>query len=155
MPMGLRRPTAMTARRLKYTPHRKVDVMFKLACFSLLVSGCAASGATQDHITTVSMTDPANARRAAPMPIDPKLPSVDRIAERVRLELGSEATTDVKLCIRPSGKVASVLLVGGSALPAFDLAVVDDAADWRFPALPGPDTLESCENAKVVYRSYR
>jgi hypothetical protein len=129
--------------------------MLKLACVSLLVSGCAARGTAPNYSSTVSVLDADMARRVAPMPIAPKLPSVDRIAERVRLELGASATTDVQLCIHPSGKVASVLLVGGSSLPAFDAAVVDDASEWRFPTLPGPETLQSCEQAKVVYRSYR
>jgi hypothetical protein len=129
-----------------------VDIVFRFACLSLLLSSCAA-GAAQDRNTTVSVLADQDSQRLVPTPIDPKLPSVDRIAYQVHREFGSSASTDLRLCVHPNGEVASVLLIGGSSLPAFDLAVVDDAAEWKFTKLPGPSSLERCEKAKVVYLS--
>jgi hypothetical protein len=127
--------------------------MFK-AFVTVLVAGCATTN-LPDHNTTVSIIGSDEAGRIAPLPIDPTLPSVDRIADRVRYTLGASAMTELELCVRPSGKVASVELVGASALPAFDLAVVDDASAWKFTSLPGPEKLETCELADVAYRASR
>ena len=78
--------------------------------------------------------DPAT--RIARVPIAPETPDTDRLANQIRHVLGSQAVAEVKLCVRPSGRTVSVELVGGSALPAFDQAVVRDALPWQFAAIP-------------------
>jgi hypothetical protein len=135
-------------------------LMLKLALFSLCLAACATGGlhvdldaATPAHTRLDLASTPATVQ-ITPRPLDPSLPSVDRIASRIRHELGPVATADLKLCVRPSGKIASVELVGGSALPAFDLAVVKDASMWQFAAMPGPESLQSCRLATVVYRPH-
>jgi hypothetical protein len=97
----------------------------------------------------------APALQITPSPIDPRMPSVDRLASRIRAELGTTASTDLHVCVRPSGKVASVTLVGGSAMPDFDLAMVKDASAWQFTSMPGPDTLQTCRTVTIAYHPHR
>jgi len=93
--------------------------------------------------------------RITPSPIDPQMPTVDRLANRIRGEIAGSTSTDLAVCVRPSGKVASVELVGGSAMPDLDLAIVKDASAWQFTAMPGPETLQSCRTVTVAYRAHR
>ena len=88
-------------------------------------------------------------------PLDLDMPNTGRLTNQIRAVLGANAVTEIKMCIRPSGKVASVELVGGSALPAFDQAVVRDALAWQFAAIPGPETVQSCELVTIAYRPHR
>ena len=92
--------------------------------------------------------------RVMPAPIDPKMPTVDRLAGRMRDDRKAMTSTELNVCVRPSGKVASVVLVGGSAFPELDLAMVKDASAWQFTTMPGPDTLQSCRVITVAYRAH-
>jgi hypothetical protein len=134
--------------------------MFKIALL-LSLGACAAGGLAIDRDAAphakarldLSVTEPS--WQITPSPIDVKMPSVDRLASRVRAQLGTTASTDLHVCVRPSGKVASVTLVGGSAMPELDLAMVKDASAWQFTSLPGPDTLQTCRTVTIAYHPHR
>jgi len=134
--------------------------MFKIALL-LSLGACAAGGLAIDRESAphakarldLSVTE--SSWEVTPSPVDPKLPSVDRLASRVRAALGSTASTDLQVCVRPSGKVASVTLVGGSAMPELDLAMVKDASAWQFTTMPGPDTLQTCRVVTIAYHPHR
>ncbi|HEV7555756.1 MAG TPA: hypothetical protein VGO00_09895 [Kofleriaceae bacterium] len=134
--------------------------MLKIALL-LSLGACAAGGLAIDREAAphakarldLSASEPS--WQITPSPVDPKLPSVDRLASRVRAELGSTTNTDLHVCVRPSGKVASVTLVGGSAMPDLDLAMVKDASAWQFASMPGPDTLQTCRTVTIAYHPHR
>src|SRR5262245_26266980 len=135
--------------------------MNKLVLLAIPLAACAAGGFHVDVDSTphamprlsLHAADPTT--RLARVPIAPETPNTDRLANQIRHVLGSEAVTEIKLCVRPSGKTVSVELVGGSALPAFDQAVVRDALAWQFAAIPGPDSVQSCELVAITYRPHR
>lgn len=127
----------------------------------LTLGACAAGNLARDRDTAPrarAHLDLASAEptlRITPSPIDPQMPTVDRLANRLRGEIGDATSTDLAVCVRPSGKVASVELVGGSAMPELDLAIVKDASAWQFTAMPGPETVQSCRTVTVAYRSHK
>jgi TonB family protein len=53
--------------------------------------------------------------------------------------------------VSPQGAVTDVKLLEASALPAFDTAVLRDARAWRFTAMPGPASVQTCERATLRY----
>lgn len=92
--------------------------------------------------------DPASP--AFPAAIDPKLPSVDRIARLVEAEFGARAAAEVDLCVSRAGRVVGVSLVRATQSPAFDLAVVHDVAEWQFAASAAmADRI--CKRATISY----
>ena len=117
--------------------------MIKIATLAALAS-CAA--------TTPPSTEVA---RVIPVPIDPQLPSVDRIANRVVAELGTSPSDELKVCVHPAGNIASVELVGGTSFLPFDDAVVEDASEWKFTPTPGPATVQTCELTTIAYHAPR
>ena len=90
-----------------------------------------------------------------PQAIDPQLRSADRLARTIDAQLGQQASVDVRLCVTPAGRVASATLARGSSLDTFDAAVLSDVQAWQFAAMPGPESLQSCELATIVYRPHR
>jgi len=86
--------------------------------------------------------------------IDTKVPNVDQIGRRVRFELGDTARAKLEMCIKPDGRVARVALLETSRLAAFDQALLRDATDWQFAALPGPSTIEHCRPVNIEYRAW-
>ena len=131
--------------------------MLKLSLLSLSLAACATTGATtldRDAAPRAKVkldlaaTGADTVFRAA---LDPQLPSVDRIARAVRLNLGATASAELDLCITPAGGVKHLRLVRGSSYTAFDQALLRDAAAWQFASLPGPDTVMSCSRATIAY----
>ncbi len=90
-----------------------------------------------------------------PAVVEPRLPSADRIAPRIRTLLGETASADVHLCVAPAGNVTSVALARGSTMPAFDHAMMNDVTAWQFAAQPGPATVRTCERFTISYRTHR
>jgi hypothetical protein len=84
----------------------------------------------------------------------PRLPSVDRIAHRVRAQLGDEAIAAIELCVAADGHVTKVALLEGSSYEPFNAALVRDVQEWQFASLPGSTAtkpLQTCERATVKY----
>jgi TonB family protein len=93
--------------------------------------------------------------RLLPHAIEPLLPSADRIARVVEARLGDTAMVDVHYCVSPQGRVTAAKLERSSSFDAFDQAVMSDLLGWQFSTQPGPDALQTCETATVVYRPHR
>lgn len=108
---------------------------------------------TRSHLH-LDLVPHADAARVFPGAIDPRLPSADRVAHQIRATFGDTASIEVRLCVAPEGRVTSVEVVRGSSLPAFDQLVIADAMRWRFAALPGPDSVRTCEQATITYRPH-
>jgi TonB family protein len=129
----------------------------------LMFSACASSGTlgidpqTSSPHARVSLQTPAadETKQLFPQAIDPQLPSADRLARVIDARLGEQASVAVRFCVTPAGHVASATLERSSTLPLFDDAVLADVQDWQFAALPGPDTVKSCEITTIVYRPHR
>lgn len=90
--------------------------------------------------------------RLVPHAIEPMLPSADRLSHVIAARLGERADVDVRYCVSPAGQVISAELARGSALPAFDQAVMSDIVTWQFAVQPGPAHVKSCQTATIVYR---
>jgi hypothetical protein len=135
--------------------------MTKLVLLAIPLAACAAGGVHVDldsaphAMPQLSLHAIDATKRVTRVPIAPDMPNTERLANQIRHVFGSQAVTDIKLCIRPSGKTVSAELVGGSALPAFDQAVVRDALAWQFAAIPGPESLQSCQLVAITYRPHR
>jgi len=99
----------------------------------------------------LDLTLETGAKASFPSAVEPRLPSVDRIAHHVRARLGDDATAALELCVSPAGRVTKVSMIQGSTYEPFDAAVVRDAQAWRFTTMPGPDSLQSCERVEVTY----
>ena len=89
-----------------------------------------------------------------PAALDPAVPSVDRIGREVRGTLGDHAVAQLDLCVSPSGRVTKLALAESSSFDEFDAALLRDAQSWRFAAMPGPDTIQICQRARVTYLPY-
>ena len=130
--------------------------MLKPIITSLSIStlvACAVGPATRPFEPARTMScaitaEPANA--AFPVAIDPKLPSVDRIARLVEAELGARAAAEVKLCVLPAGRVVAVSLVRKTQSHAFDAAVLHDVAEWQFTT-PTTTAGRICKRATISY----
>ena len=136
-----------------------------LAAFCMSLAACASGGAglareAAPHAAArFERASAADTSPVFPVAKNPQLRSADRIAGAIRSELGGVASADVRLCVAPDGHVRAVSLVRGSSLAAFDEAVLHDAADWQFSALPGSSTfasgLRTCQVATITYRAHR
>jgi len=127
----------------------------------LVFSACASSGTlgidpqTPTHARVTLVPAVADTAQVIPQAIDPQLPSADRLARVIDARLGEQASIAVRFCVTPAGRVASAKLERSSTLASFDDAVLTDVQDWRFAAQPGPETLQTCESATIVYRPHR
>lgn len=135
--------------------------MWKFAVLSLLISGCAIGTQGFDRETAprahvdLDFTASADGARSIKQPaVDTAVPTVDRMARRVRFELGDAASAKLELCVTPEGKVSKAALLESSKLEAFDQALVRDAATWQFATLPGPEGLETCSATKIEYHPW-
>lgn len=99
----------------------------------------------------LDLTAEAGVQATFPSAVEPRLPSVDRIAHHVRARLGDDATAALELCVSPAGRVTKVSMIQGSTYEPFDNAVLRDAQAWQFTTMPGPDSLQSCERVKITY----
>jgi hypothetical protein len=109
------------------------------------------TGASQVRLDFTA-TDTDNARAAFPDALDPRLPSADRMGTRIHAVLGDTAQAAVRLCVAPSGKVASVELERGSSMIDFDAALLNDIQAWQFAEMPGPANVKTCERFTISYR---
>lgn len=131
--------------------------MSKLVVLASL-SACATTGALDREVVGARASVQLDRRAggaapAFPTAVEPSVPSIDRIAYSVRARLGEVATAELELCVAPNGEVTKVALAKSSSFEAFDDALVRDAHDWRFAAMPGPATVQSCRHATVAYRA--
>ena len=135
----------------------------KTVLAALLLSACATTGTPTTFGTEPSRTGSrvqldlvphADASRVFPAAIDPRLPRADRLSTQIRAELGETASLEVRLCVAPQGTVASVEVLRGSSLEAFDQSVIADAMSWQFEALPGPASVKTCERATITYHPH-
>ncbi|MCX5741815.1 MAG: TonB family protein [Proteobacteria bacterium] len=142
---------------------RSSPMFLALAVSSL--SACATSGALDQPVDPTRGSHAAvrldftartdDARPVFPAVVDPRLPSADRIAPRIRARAGVVVSADVQLCVSPTGHVASVELARGSTFAAFDDAMMRDVVGWQFAPTPGPGALKSCERFTISYRPHR
>ena len=137
--------------------------MSKLVVLSLALSACATGGLTtidRDTATHAKIQFQAAAvadglRSAFPKAIEPALPSVDRLAYHIRARTADDLVAAVNLCVSPAGRVTKVSLVRASSFAPFDGALLRDLESWRFAELPGPQSLEVCNEATISYRPPR
>jgi TonB family protein len=90
-----------------------------------------------------------------PKAVSTDVVNANRVQHQVRARLGERATAELDLCVSPQGTVTKVALARSSSLPAFDDAILRDAEEWKFEALPGPATAQSCTRAIVAYTPHR
>lgn len=136
--------------------------MNKLAITATVLASACATGRTivaEHDAPTPARVHLALARQADtaavfPTAIAPTLPRVDRIGREVRGTLGDRATAAIDLCVSAAGNVTKVALVESSSFAQFDKALLADLERWQFAAMPGPDSLQTCERAKITYRPY-
>lgn len=136
----------------------------KLAVLALAlipVAGCAASaiergpavaaeprsGVKLDLIVAESSTEPSFPARLTP-PTTPV--AADRLAHRVRAELGGQARADLQLCVGGDGAVTAAEVVRTSGITALDAALVADARTWRYQPLAAA-TATACQNVEIAY----
>lgn len=139
--------------------------MSKLGLVVILLSACATTTGTLERepaprarVQLDLAPAAADHARVFPAAIEPRVPSVDRIHRDVRAQLGDEVVAAIDLCVTADGRVTKVALAQGTTFAAFDDALVRDAAQWRFAALPGHTTavrLQTCERATVKYLAPR
>ncbi|MFN0246586.1 MAG: hypothetical protein ACKV2T_06735 [Kofleriaceae bacterium] len=123
------------------------------------VSACASFTGVTDrdqhapragiHLSLAPNADAA--KQIVPAAIDPRLPSVDRMATRIRYELGSTVHAELSLCVNPAGDVMDVALTRTTGLSELDTAIVDDVRVWQFAELPGASALRTCQRATLAY----
>jgi TonB family protein len=129
---------------------------------SVALAACATAGlpqssdplAPRSHVVLDFGAAPNDdAQLVRPVALDPRLPSVDRIASQLHYELGDTAQATLKLCVAPAGNVTSATITQSSSSTAFDGALIHDITSWRFAATPGLANVQSCSVATVVYRT--
>jgi hypothetical protein len=124
---------------------------------SLLASACASTTGVIDRDVAprtgvqLSLVPSADAKQVIPAAIDPRLPSVDRMATQIRYELGSTVHAELSLCVNPAGDVTDVALTRTTGLSDLDTAIVDDVRAWQFAELPGASSLRTCQRATLAY----
>jgi TonB family protein len=132
----------------------------------LSLSACATSGAldhpsdpTTGRGSSVQLDFSARGEDAAqpvfPAAIDPRLPSADRVAPRIRQVLGENVTADVDLCVGGDGHVTSATVAKSSSNDAFDRSMLHDINEWQFEATPGAGAHKMCERFTISYRVHR
>jgi TonB family protein len=132
--------------------------MSALAISTLAVSACASTTGVLDRESSprtgvqLSLVPAVDAVHVIPDAIDPRMPRVDRMARRIKFELGDQVTAELSLCVNPSGNVMDVAIARSSGLSEVDTAILDDVRAWQFAELPGPTTLRTCQHATLAYR---
>lgn len=82
-----------------------------------------------------------------------ELPAADRLVHRINAEHGGVLSTQVRLCVAPSGAVADVDLLDSSGMSEYDRAVVETVQGWQYTAYPAPEGVKVCEKLTVSYRA--
>lgn len=129
----------------------------KSVLFLVLASACASTTGVMDRDVAprtgvqLALVPVADAVQVIPAAIDPRLPSVDRMATRIRYEIGSTVTAELSLCVNPDGNVTDVALIRTTGLAELDTAITDDVRAWQFAELPGASTLRTCQRATLAY----
>ena len=124
----------------------------------VLVSACASTTGVLDRDVAprtgvqLSFVPAPDAEQVIPAAIDPRLPSVDRMATKVRYEIGETITAELSVCVSPDGNVTDVALAGSTGLSDLDTAIIDDVRAWQFAELPGASTLRTCQRTTLAYR---
>jgi TonB family protein len=128
----------------------------------VLLSACATTGTlgvdpqSSSHARVELVPAAADdSHQVVPQAIEPQLPSADRLAHVIDARLGERASVDVRFCVTPAGHVTKATLERGSTMPSFDDAVMSDVVNWQFASQPGPETVQTCETATIVYRPHR
>lgn len=122
-----------------------------------LAAGCASTGtvlsprettSSNSRLTlTLEHTDAVAAREFPARASLARLPTADRARLSGRLVAG------VKLCVAPSGKVASFDLERSSEVDAFDRALAADMIGWAYEPYAAPKNLRVCERLTVQYNA--
>ena len=127
---------------------------------ALFTAACATTGPTMDREpsqrakVTLDLSAPTEEAAVFPALDQPRLPSVDRIAHRVRAQLGDVVVASIELCVSAGGNVTRVAMLEGTSYEPFNAAVLRDIAQWQFASMPGATSqqaLQTCERAKVKY----
>ena len=135
--------------------------MRNLISLSLILSACATGGlpstaeptGPRAHVQLdFAAADRDDVEPVRPVVLDPKVPSVDRLATQLKYELGDTCGATLRLCVAPSGHVNSATITKSSTSPDFDAALLHDIASWQFAQMPGPANVQSCRIATVLYR---
>jgi TonB family protein len=130
----------------------------------------AAGIATLAVTSAPALADPGAKRNAASpstaTPMDPADNAARGFPARLRSDLGrahqigsglargsAVLTTQVRVCIRPTGAVDDVKLMKGSGRRAFDAAVLDSAVRWAYSPYAAPRNARVCGAVSVVYRA--
>lgn len=132
----------------------------KLGLSLFFVSACATTQPLDTHDPAsrakvrLDLSTAPEIARVFPRVVEPRLPSVDRIAHQVRARLGDDSIAAVDLCIAPDGRVTKVTLAAETTYAPFDTALVHDVKQWRFSPRPGATAtpqLQTCERATIKY----
>ena len=144
--------------------HAEKEIFMRAILLAVSLSACATTGALDHSADATGSTSRVqldfsaraeDAKATFPAVMQPRLPSADRIAPRLATLGGDSLSADVRLCVRPDGKVANATLSQSSQVVAFDQAMMRDVAEWQFAAMPGPATLKTCEDFTISYRPRR
>jgi TonB family protein len=141
----------------------KFTAIFSISIASLALAACATGGLTSDRDSAPSARPnlrldsvPAvGADLIFPKAVTTDIVNANRVQHQVRARLGERATAELDLCVSPQGNVTKVALARSSSLTAFDDAILRDAEEWKFEAMPGPATAQSCTRAIVAYTPHR
>jgi TonB family protein len=135
--------------------------MFKLGLSALFFTACATTGTTMEtrepapHAKVqLDLAMSTSERVVFPKAVEPRLPSVDRIAHQIRAKLGEQAVASIDLCVAPDGRVTKVSIAAGTSYAPFDAALLRDIEEWQFASQPGKtatNNLQTCERATVKY----
>ena len=130
----------------------------KSVALVLMISACASTTSVLDRDVgprtgvQLSLVPARDAVQVIPDAIEPRLPRVDRMATKVRYELGDTITAELALCVNPAGTVTEVALTTSTGLSDLDAAILADAGAWQFAELPGDASLRTCQRTTLAYR---
>lgn len=133
----------------------------KLGLSLILFTACATTGTTMESREPaqrakieLDLAAPAPDRAPFPEAIEPRMPTVDRVAYQLRFELGDAVRASLDLCVAPDGHVTKVALVEPTRHEQLDAAILRDASEWQFASQPGSTAtakLQTCERASLKY----
>ena len=136
----------------------KLTFIFSLSALTACAAGSTygVDRETAPHAAVrLELARASDVASAFPAAIDPAVPSIDRIGREIGATLGDSATAQVDLCVSPSGRVTKLALAESSSSDAFDTALLQDAQRWRFASMPGPDSVQICQRARITYHPAR
>jgi len=74
---------------------------------------------------------------------------LSRVKTRAKRRAG--LTTQIRLCVYPTGEVTGVELMKTSGAPSFDRAVLTSARAWVYESYPAPAGLRICAAVSVIF----